>query len=433
MRVLTAELKKMFSLKNLLPLLLVLAVFVVFFDMWNITPASDDMWELDLVKLYGTQLSQEEFERAQTEYIAPLREKANKLIAESEILAKAGIYNYEDFYEFEHGSISMRLNSAEWLREMLNEDMSDEEFQQSTGMTKEEAQTPPTAEEIAVYNEYFTDFDNPTNELYATYRKIRGYESQMEYSYVGSEKLKEIFLDDEKDYSPQERARVEEFFTTDEYTNICDDNLRWILNSFSIETFITVLACVFVFLAPVLTRDNLTGVLYLQYSSKGGRKILFKQLAAMLTAATAVTAFISLYQLVKFMIEVPVEFLNCGLNGFNAVYDRFWAHGTVLQYLLSVIGFIFAFVTALTLFLFALSHSSKNYIQLLLKALPVAAVMGGFAFVYGEKLFMFEEHGAFSEIIPLPYSELIVAAALLAISAALAVIFLKRNKARDIL
>ena len=87
----------------------------------------------------------------------------------------------------------------------------------------------------------------------------------------------------------------------------------------------------------------------------------------------------------------------------------------------------------MSLFLFVLSHTSKNYIQLIIKSISVVAVFGFYAFKYGEKTFMFNTFNSFSELIPVAYAEAYLAAALLLAGITLSVIFIKKNKARDIL
>ena len=63
MKVIFAELKKIFSLKNILPMLLVFALLFVFFDMYGLTPLETEMsWEYDIVKEYGTRLEENDVE-----------------------------------------------------------------------------------------------------------------------------------------------------------------------------------------------------------------------------------------------------------------------------------------------------------------------------------------------------------------------------------
>lgn len=433
MKVIFAELRKIFSLKNLIPMLLVFVVLFVFFDMYSINALeSESSWEYDVVKEYGTNLSEEEIGKIRTEYGAKLTAEINELIAESDLLKRVGVEKYEDYREIQNGGLSIRINQAEWVKEQLaDKSMNDEEFERAMGMTREEASTPPTADEIAAYETYFS---NPDSEIHQLARKLGSFDSQVEYQYVKRYELMEIMLSD--DLSPLSKAgaeRLREIFETDEFCNIVDDDITWKLNNFSIEIFIVTLACVYVFLLPVLTRDNMTGVSYLQYASKNGRKILSKQLISMLVAATVVCSVICGYDIIKAMIEIPSVFYDCKLNGFNSIYSHYWFRGTVLQYIFAVSGVVILFNLALTFFLFVVSHTSKNYIQLIIKSLPIVAVFGGYAFIYGEKTFMFKEHNAFSDVVPVAYAEAYLAAILFIIGIAVSIIVIKRNKVRDIL
>lgn len=433
MKVIFAELKKIFSLKNLIPMLLVFAVLFVFFDMYSInTLDTESSWEYDIVKAYGTNLSEKEIKKIRTEYGAKLKSDVNALIAESDLLKRIGVEKYEDYREVQNGSLSIRINNAEWVKENLEDKtMDDEEFERSMGMTREEASTPPSADEIEAYNTYFSNSDS---EIHQLAKKLGSFESQVKYQFVKRYEIMEIMFSDS--LTPLSKAgaeRLREIFETDEFCNIVDDDITWLLNSFSIEIFIVSLACVYVFLLPVLTRDNMTGVSYLQYASKSGRKILSKQLVSMLIAAAAVSGFICGYDIIKAFIEIPDVFYSCRLNGFNSIYSHYWFRGTVLQYIFAVSGVVILFNLAFAFLLFVVSHTSRNYIQLIIKSLPVVAVFGGYAFIYGEKTFMFKEHNAFSDVVPVAYAEAYLAAILFIIGLSISLIVIKRNKVRDIL
>lgn len=433
MKVIFAELKKIFSLKNILPMLLVFALLFVFFDMYGLTPLETEMsWEYDIVKEYGTRLDKNDVERIKAEYFKKTESQINGLISQSDLLKRIGVENYAEYRDVLYGPLSTRINQPEWVREQLaDKTMSDEEFEMEMGMTRELAATPPTADEIAAYKEFF---GNPENELNQMVGKLSSFDGQMEHCFDRKQQNLEMLLT--SDFNPTSEAgkkRLKEFFETDEYYNVVDDNVTWILQNYSINMFVCTLACIYVFLLPILTRDNMTGILYLQYSSKSGRKILSKQLVSMLIAAAAVCFAICGFGIISVLLEIPEAFHSCGLNGFNGYYDNYWFRGTVLQYVFAVGGLVIAFNLALTLFLFVLSHTSKNYIQLIIKSIPVVAVFGFYAFKYGEKTFMFNTFNTFSELIPVAYAEAYLAAVLLLAGITLSVIFIRKNKARDIL
>lgn len=433
MKVILAELKKIFGLKNVIPMLLVFAVLFVFFDMYSINPLeTKQSWEYDIVSEYGTSISDKEFDKIKKEYSAKLMSEVNALISQSDLLKRIGVEKYEDYREIKNGALAIRINQAEWVKEQLaDKSMDDEEFERSMGMTREEASTPPTADEIAAYNNYF---GNPDSEIYQLSKKLGAFESQVEYQFGKRYELMELMLESETEtLSNAEKIRLREIFETDEFYNVIDDDITWMLNSFSIEIFIVTLACVYVFLLPMVTRDNMTGVSYLQYTSKSGRKILSKQLVSMLIAAAVVSIIICGYDIIKIIIETPSAFYDCKLNGFNNIHSRFWFRGTFLQYIFSVSGVVILFNLALAFFLFVVSHTSRNYIQLLIKSIPVAAVFGGYAFIYGEKTFMFNEQNTFSDVVPIAYAEVYLAALLFIVGLVVSFIVIKRNKARDIL
>lgn len=433
MKVIIAELKKIFSLKNVLPMMLVFALLFVFFDMYSIIPMeTKQSWEYDIVKEYGTRLTDKDVDRIKAEYYKKLESQINILISQSDLLRRIGVEKYEDYRTVEYGALSIRINQPEWVKENLEDkSMSDEEFEMAMGMTREVAATPPSEDEIAAYKEFF---GNSESELDLLASKLASFDGQMEHCFDRRYQNMEMMLSD--DFTPTSEAgkkRLKEFFEGDEYYNVVDDNVTWVLQNYSINMFICTLACVYVFLLPVLTRDNMTGVSYLQYSSKSGRKILSKQLVSMLIAASAVCFVICGYGIIGVLIEIPDVFHSCGLNGFNGYYDNYWFRGTVLQYVFAVSGLVVAFNLALTFFLFVISHTSKNYIQLIIKSIPFVAVFGGYAFKYGEKTFMFNTFNTLSTDIPVAYAEAYLAAILLIIGLAVSIVVIRKNKVRDML
>ena len=97
MKVIIAELKKIFSLKNVLSMMLVFALLFVFFDMYSIIPMeTKQSWEYDIVKEYGTRLTDKDVDRIKAEYYKKLESQINILTSQSDLLRRIGVEKYED-------------------------------------------------------------------------------------------------------------------------------------------------------------------------------------------------------------------------------------------------------------------------------------------------------------------------------------------------
>ncbi|MCI8647199.1 MAG: hypothetical protein HFE76_10550 [Firmicutes bacterium] len=141
---------------------------------------------------------------------------------------------------------------------------------------------------------------------------------------------------------------------------------RWI------SVFITL--SVMLLLAPAVTRDTLTGVRRLQYTSRRGRKILRTQFSAMLLSATGITLVELLVFGVLYLCLGPWHFHSSPINSF--FYGlMYWFDLSFGQYLgcILLIMVLLAAGGAGTAFFF--SCFSRTYISLMLKIIPVFVLL----------------------------------------------------------
>lgn len=434
MRVIFYELKKIFNLKSVLAAFGVALLFVLLWDMWKTDPLPyRGEWEVDIIQMYGTQLTPDEAEKAKLEYGNKIKAEAEKLFAENELMQKLGIKDADDYYfNYLNGPFYMRgmgMFDPEFYPEFT-----EEEFIEEYGMTYEEAKQPLTADERELFDRYINE-SSPRyegEEINSALRKQMSFESQMDEMYADKERLKEVFITENKDEA--EKARVRQIFDTDEYYNVSYDNANYKIREITTEIPLLLFLMLVILLAPAVTRDNMTGVAYLQYSTKYGRKVLSKQLAAMLLACGILTAAVIALSAGTLIAEIPKEVFSIGLNGFNTIHEMYWFGGTLAEFAALNYALVAAAAFGLAFVLFCASHTSKNYIQMLIKVIPVAAVYIGFFFVFGDGFFCLD-HYYFNvyDIIKIPFAEIYVCAVMLVVPMIPAVVLICKNKGRDML
>ncbi|MDE7477472.1 MAG: hypothetical protein K2M91_05915 [Lachnospiraceae bacterium] len=128
-------------------------------------------------------------------------------------------------------------------------------------------------------------------------------------------------------------------------------------------------------ISPVLVRDRLYRTRSLQWSSCYGRAVLRTQMIAACIAAFVITVINLVLYGIPFLCQNPLVFKDCGLESLwgSAVPWFDWTYGT---YLAVLVGLIVALSMAAALLTVFLSQYSRNYIPMLLKALPLFVVLG---------------------------------------------------------
>lgn len=433
MRVFFAEFKKIFNLKCVAVAAAVFIIFVLLWDCWRIDPLPfQGEWEVDVIERYGPVLTQEEAHTALNEYIPELEKQADELIASEPLFGKIGITNHDDYYfRILNGPFDVRCR-GEFTPDFYPE-LTPEEFEAEYGMTFEEAMQPVTADELAVYNKYMVEWSDQYGgqELNSVVRKINSFKGQIEYAYDGKDRLKDIMVSHNKDEA--EKARVAEIFDTDEFYNVSYDNAFYKIQNVSAELPVILMLVMLIIIAPTVTRDNMTGVSYLQYSSKAGRKIASKQLLAVLAAGGAVILIFSALWALRLMLEIPNDVFAAGLNGFNTVHEVFWFKGSLGGFaalifttiIMAAVGFAFA--------LFCASFTSHNYIQLIVKLIPCAIIYIGFFFVFGSGFYALDYYSSnVYDILHIPFGELIICGVLLVVPAVVSFALIAKNKGREL-
>lgn len=438
MKVFIEELRKI-----LRPLpLLVLAVFTAlyafvfmtqFYSMLNEYHTQSDRIQVcaDLTKLAGTALEPKELDGA----IQSLEEKYNKEIQDAidknPVFAGVGVTDYQSYCALE--------TKIGYSRVFPDEDTPPDVI----AYLEKEREALASGETIyADYAPFEPGRDYTLTPAEKEYSKLQGDEllgyANWKLKFVGEIEQLYIALDNGNPYdfaiSDRAKTTIQEIYASGEMRNIFpgDGFIDYTAQTFMMLA-ILIIATVCLLFAPVLTRDNMTGVRALQYSSKTGRKTLRVQLCAMISAAFLIAALEIAVTFAVFLGGNWKYFLNSKLNTFINRYEFSWFKGTFGQYLLCAAILIAVVSMGALLFVFLLSKVSKNYISLILGLVPVLGALGSFCFfVFYSVPFSITNAFSLSHIFLIPYAEAYVCGLLLLGGAVAAVVMVHRQTRAEI-
>ena len=131
-------------------------------------------------------------------------------------------------------------------------------------------------------------------------------------------------------------------------------------------------------LSPTLVRDQIRRLHATQWSSKKGRRILNTQFAAAEFSALALTLINLIVYAIPFLMQHPLIFRNFQLFSFQIFWIPWfdWTYGQYLILMALMVVVVAVATGELTVFL---SQYSRNYVAMLLKALPLFAVLAYFS------------------------------------------------------
>lgn len=187
------------------------------------------------------------------------------------------------------------------------------------------------------------------------------------------------------------------------------------------------IASVILLLSPTLVRDRLHRMQPTQWASRKGRRILNTQFAAVLFSGSLLTVLnIALYS-IPFAFTKVLAFRNCSLHSVLRQYPWFsWTYG---QYLLAVAGLILLLSLSASALTAVLSQYSGNYVAMLLKAIPLIAVLAVLGMLVMTEAFFFSN--LISRFLALPGSEIYCAVLLASLGLGLVIAACCRQRQRE--
>ncbi|MDX8046772.1 hypothetical protein SH601_12340 [Gracilibacillus sp. S3-1-1] len=352
---------------------------------------------------FGQTLEEEEIAEIEAEYFN-LLDQADKMISENAIAKQLQIANYEEFESWHEENVSGgRIN-----------EMSDEE---------EEIIEQGDAIEQDLIDDSGDSIVDQIYVLQNLYHSIKQFESP------------DTFFNNEG-FTEKERVRLSEtLFLKDSegWRNILPTELSTIFTDHFEKIHRLLIILLSLLIPSVFVRDRLVGLQNIQWSSRRGRNILWTQFASgMIASFLVITCVVVFFGGFLYFTDFKQYFSN-GLNSFfieEPLQVSFyqWTFGQWIVrvgLLTSLIGMAYSGI------LFFLSQTSKHYLSLLMKVIPVGFV---FMFIAGRLLInAFYLNNALYQWTKIPMIELYAGILLLVISISLPIIFCIRQQDKDLL
>ena len=447
MKIILQEMKKIFRPVNVIILVVFTVMFMYSFIIAGPFTMVTTMHEpsdvvktgKDIIELAGPTLENDEIDYVYNTLSTRYIKEINEHIAGNEIFKAANVYDYEDYYRL-WGKITYSYYDAEEIDMM--EPIGDDSviiINNFPPYDKNKDYTLTQAEEYIRDVDFFgslvgsidqkLDYINGAN-IYGSSENIFVYNiSRYE------DGIKQYFA--VRNQTAYEKAFTEELFEKEEWRSIMPEpiaqSVAYVL--FAMLILIVITSC-FLF-GPLLMRDRMTNVTYLQYSGKHGRKVLNHQLAAMLISIFIIVTIEIVFVAILFITNAWGPFLDIKLNSFLSGWNIFMFRGTLGEYLLIITCMIYLVAFACTFIVFVLSKITKNYISMLLLIIPWAAISLLISAVVSAEPFNIHSmtssfYGILYAITKVPFIEVYVSAAMFIIGMIICIIVLRRNRTADI-
>ncbi|MBD5087345.1 MAG: hypothetical protein HDT30_00820 [Clostridiales bacterium] len=285
-------------------------------------------------KKYGTTLEENEYTDVQKEF-QELIARADTMIKKEERFSKEGITTYED--------LSRALLCIE-----------------------EEVEREPQEWENLLYSE---EFDRIGYQIDNFYDMLFCYDIRYQY-----------FEEKKENKTAVQQKRIDDLIQNRKLDGIMPFGAMGNINEYSRWAITFILLSILILLAPVVTRDRLTNMQQLQWSSKQGRKVLITQLGAVLLS-TAILVIIELVIFIGVYSTLGTQFFwNNPIHTFEYA-QIFWFDLTYGQYVICMIGITIVLSLGMAGIAFVLSRYSRHYISLLFKVVPVFVIFALFIHV----------------------------------------------------
>lgn len=302
-----------------------------------------------LTEHYGAALEKEEFESflAHRETIVA---ELDIFVQSNALFTAMGIFSFDDL-EAERRQLGARYDT-----------LSDKERSQFWNISLELG--------YIVRTEIYGDLEseNETPEAYLRLRRLDDAVSLYRRNILGESSI-DLFMA-RAPLNVREYQRLTEIRNSGELLSIMAFDTIWHTWRYTRYLAIIVILSTLILVSPLVTADRANRVNWLQYSSKQGRNILKKQYIAVLLSAGGMTTILASVFMGIFVIATETYvFWNNGINSF-LTHTFHWLFITFGQYMLLMIGLMYALSIGAATFAFVLSRFSQNMIKLLFKVIP---------------------------------------------------------------
>jgi hypothetical protein len=188
-----------------------------------------------------------------------------------------------------------------------------------------------------------------------------------------------------------------------------------------------------ILLAPIVTRDTMSGVRALQYSSKAGRKIMRIQLFAMITVSAVIAILQIIATYAVFSAGTWQDFWTSGIHSFLNCWGYNWFDGTFGVWIILSAILILGLSLIVALFVFIISKASKNYITLIVWLIPLLVVLIILCNYLLMQPFSVTDYFAIYKYIRIPYAEFYVCGILFLIGMIASGVLLSKQRQAEVI
>lgn len=342
MKIIFYEMKKIWSIRLLLVVALICALYYSMFMEFDIDyfpnghPQTEEVdYSIEMTKLYGPTLEENEYSEFMLRTREELISEAETYIKGNPVFSEVGIYTYGDYEKADEKREQTEAeHTAIWT--LLGEECGFVQFK---------------LQALDSIEERYSNYPNYTLEKFIS-------------EATGEKEL----------------ARLTEIRETEEYRNIMD---RWVFDNtveYAVRLAILSVLAVLALVSPLIVTDRARNLHLLQYTAKHGRRIFNKQLTAVILSAFLLTTVLLLIFGAVYSTNGTRPFWNNGLTSFFNLGTAFWFDITYGQYIIIYIVLLYVLCLSTAAVAFVLSRFSQNLIALILKLIPLFAVLGALCF-----------------------------------------------------
>lgn len=167
----------------------------------------------------------------------------------------------------------------------------------------------------------------------------------------------------------ENRLRKDEISVSTAFLGCLEENFRSYSSSWSLLIFI----CCAIAILPLLVKNKINHVTSLQYATKQGKRILWKQLSAALSVGLLICVILIIVFQLFYFKDGAVDFIHCPIN-LQVSDGLFWFDFTFLGYMICDWAKTIILVICEILALFWVSYYGSNYVTAIALSVPVIVV-----------------------------------------------------------
>ena len=290
----------------------------------------------DWISRYGAEIAPQEFEQIKQRYAESLS-AGQAVISTESCFAENQVFTYDDYFTYMQNA----LNGADGYSYDVLRKMRD----------FISANTEYSAMYYQEYERLMQDYENSIER--------KAYTNELKLSGRAKEAAASIL-------AALQQARGQGSLLPDEFVFYAN---RYFVNIYVLCMILTLLI-----VAPVMVNDNGSHVRQGQYSSKTGRKIYRIQYLSMLFSLPVFTAAILSGYLLLWRNTGADDFYHCNIFSFQIAEIPIFASIEYGEYIGVMLLLVFILTNGIGGIVFYLSGTSHNYIEMLMKTLPVIFV-----------------------------------------------------------